>query len=94
MGRPLDVANHIVSTTFPVNFSDAHVKWVKHNGLVSFGHSVDLFCLSEYIDEGYLQDKASSTMSYNCKLQPGRGGLISNLQKLAELSAYHRGYNI
>jgi len=40
---PLDLSIHIVSTTSPVNFLDAHVRSVSHMSLVSFGHSLDLF---------------------------------------------------
>jgi len=36
VARPLDLANHIVSTTF-------HVKSVKLTGLASFDHYLDLF---------------------------------------------------
>jgi len=46
MVRPLDLANHIVSTTFPVNISgcsvhSANVKLVKHMELVSLAHSLE-----------------------------------------------------
>jgi len=34
MVRSLDLANHIVSTTFPCRFKDAHVTSVKHTRLV------------------------------------------------------------
>jgi len=48
---PLDFVNHIVSTTFPINFlgcTVAHVESVKHTGLACFGHSLDLFVTTTY----------------------------------------------
>jgi len=43
MIRPLDLAKHIVSTTFPsLIFNGAHIALIKYTGLVSFVHSLDL----------------------------------------------------
>jgi len=41
--RPLDLANHIVTTLSIFNLLGAHVKSVKFTVLINFDHSLDLF---------------------------------------------------
>jgi len=68
MVRPLDLANHICFNHIsPLILWDEHVKSVKHTGLVTFGHSLDLFVSNPTLESLLKPDVHRTNMANFCK---------------------------